>query len=75
MAGHFKQLGNKSQERVPVAVVMSYLLAQGPDCDTLYFQIVAASEFCCMKPTILYAASCMIDTHSPLAMLCSSLLL
>ena len=53
MAGHFKQLGNKSQERVPVAVVMSYLLAQGPDCDTLYFQIVAASEFCCMKPTIL----------------------
>ena len=71
--GHSKQLSNKSQERVPVTVYASPL---SPDCDTPYLRLAAVLEFCCKKPMILtVAAGCTINTHSPLAILCSSLLL
>jgi len=34
VVGRFKQLCNKTQERVPVAV---YVLPLGPDCDSPYY--------------------------------------
>ena len=49
MVSRFKQLCNKSQEWVPVAV---YVLTLGPDSDTPYFQLPASLELYCMKPTI-----------------------
>ena len=70
MVGHFKQLCNKTQERVPVAV---YVLPLGPDCDSPYYQLATASEIGCTKPKILFATGCTIDTHSPLVILCSCL--
>jgi len=48
---------------------MSNLLVQ---TDSPYYQLATASEFCCTKPTILLAAGYVIDTHSPLHVLCSS---
>jgi len=35
--GHFKQLFNKSQEQVPIAVYIIYVLLLGPDYDIPYF--------------------------------------
>ena len=67
----FKQLQDASQEQVLVAVNM-HALPLGSDFGTPYFRLAAASEFVAKPP---FAAGCMINTRSPLAILCSSLLL
>ena len=65
MAGHFKQLTIKSQEKV---------LTIGPDCDTPYFRLTAALEFC-TKPANSAICCRLYNQYSPLAIPCSFLLL
>ena len=43
-----------------------YAQPLSPDCDTPFFWLAAALEFCCMKPTIwTVSAGCVINAHSP----------
>ena len=61
----FKQLCNNSQERIPVSVATyTYLLVQTV-IRSPYYRLATASEFCCTKPRISFAAGCTVDTHSP----------
>ena len=73
MVGCSKELWNNSQEQLLVVV---YVMPLGSDCDTPYFQLAAALEFCYQKPTILTISYKLYNRYSlTLSVLCSALLL
>ena len=52
------EMAHKSQERVSEAQQVLHL---GLDCDTPFFRLAAASEFCCMKSTLITACYRLYD--------------